>query len=120
MARITKNRKVANEIREWLLAHDMWIDTRIYFDGHVYATDDPETRKEYYNDREHLIEFDDDPSRYVEYYSENGITMTFEGPLYELINYDDWSELYEEFCGLFRKHGLWFELGYAWSLATFD
>ena len=117
MARLTENRKLANEIREWLLDNDMWVDTRIFFDGHVYDTSDGEHY--YYNDREHLVEYDDDPSRYVEYYSKDGITMTFEGPLYDLLNYDDYSELCDEFWTLFRKHGLWFELGYAWSLSTF-
>jgi hypothetical protein len=114
----TKNRKLANEIRDWLIDHEMWIDTRIYFDGVVYATSDG--KKCYYNDREHLIEMEDDPARCMEYFNRETVTMSFEGPLYDLINYDDCSELFEEFGEIFRKYGYYYELGNAWNLACYE
>ena len=112
---MTKNRKMANEIRQWLLDHEMWQDTTIYFDGKAYSTSDGTGF--YYNDPEHLVEYEADPSMYVEYYSKDSITMTFEGPLYDLINYDFCSPLLEEFDDIFKKYGYYYELGYAWSLA---
>ena len=119
MTKEKRNLECANEIRQWLLDHGMWIDTHIYFNGKVYGTSDKENHY-YYNDPDHLIEYEDDPSRYVEYYSKDGITMTFEGELYDLLNYNFTSGLLKEFDAIFLKYGLWYEQGYAWSLSTFE
>ena len=113
-----RNLKLANELREWLLDNDLWVDVVIYFNGKAYAPWDKGMKHFYYNDREHLIEYEDDPSRCVEYYSRDGITMTFEGDLYEIINYEVAPKLLEEFDRIFEKYGLYYELGFSWSLAT--
>lgn len=118
---MTENRKLANEIREWLLRHDMWVDTTIYFDGVAYSTSDK--HHFYYNDREHLIELkDQDPKEYFEYVNPDHIlSMSFEGPLYDVLNgyCDGWIKLENEFRNIFRKYGLYFELGNAWNLSCF-
>lgn len=104
----------------------MWIDTTIYFNGKAFSpieTDENGKMKFYYNDREHLIEYEDDPSRYVEWYNKDGITMTFEGDFYEVMNYAFESrfltKIYEEFEELLRKHHAWHELGHAWSMCIY-
>ena len=116
---MTRNRKLANEIREWLLDHDMWIDTTIYFDGVAYSTDDREVHF-YYNDREHLVELkDQDPRRYFEYVAKPHIlSMSFEGPLYDILNYGPW-DLEDEFRNIFKKYGVYFEMGDAWNLSCY-
>lgn len=64
---------------------------------------------------------------YVEYFNDDTITMTFEGALYELLNglwnsdYDsEYQKLYDEFNNIFKKYGLYYELGYAWSLTAYE
>lgn len=114
-------RKLAKEIRQFLLDNEMWIDTRIYFNGMAYATDDG--KHYYYNDPEHLVELqDEDPKRYTEYAGPY-LTMTFEGPFYEVMNgymgrlgY----RLEEEFHALLRKYGLYAEMGHAWDLSVYE
>ncbi len=116
-----RNKALADEIRAWLLDHDMWIDTNIYFNGKCYSTEDPEAHKHYYNDPKHLVEYEDDPGMYVEYCNRDTLTMTFEGPLYDLLNYGEYPPGWEEeFNAIFRKHGMFFELGYSWSLVAVE
>lgn len=54
----------------------------------------------------------------VEFNNPNTITMTFEGPLYHVLNYGP-EALEQKFLKVFEKYGLYYELGYAWSLATY-
>ena len=115
-------RKLAKEIREFLLDHEMWMDVRIYFNGMAYATDDGKGHY-YYNDREHLVELEnEDPHRYFDYVGPY-LSMSFEGPFYEVMNgylgrYG--YKVEEEFHELLRKYGLYCELGNAWNLSVFD
>ena len=119
---MTKWRKMADEIRKWLLDHEMWSDVTIFFDGVAYSTSDGKGNY-YYNDPEHLIELHDrDPRDYFSYVNPDHIlSMSFEGPLYEMLNYydaypDDWRD---EFDGIFRKYGVYYELGNAWNLTVY-
>lgn len=117
-----KIKKLAGEIRQWLLDHDMWIDTRIYFNGVAYATDDGNGHN-YYNDPKHLIELpDEDPKMYFEYVGPY-LSMSFEGPLYDVLNgymgrYG--YKLEEEFHELLKRYGVYPELGNSWNLSVYD
>lgn len=113
-----RNEKLADEIRAWLLERELWQDVTIYFNGKAFSTSDMLQRRFAYNNPNDLIEYEANPADYVEYNSPDSITMTFEGPLYDLINYRFNSRDYEEFEALFRRYGLYFEQGYAWSLST--
>lgn len=121
---MTRNRKMANEIRKWLIDHEMWIDTTIYFDGVAYSTDDGEGHF-YYNDPEHLVELPDkNPRDYFEYVNPNHIlSMSFEGDLYDVLNYEwefpGYTELQEEFAAIFHKYGTYYELGDAWNMSVY-
>lgn len=110
---------LAKDIRQFLLDREMWQDVAIYFNGKAYSTDD-RAGHYYYNDPGHLVELEgEDPARYVEW-TGDVLTMTFEGPLYELLNYGEPSWKWEDdFRKVFQKHGCWFELGHAWSLAAY-
>lgn len=113
---------LAKEIRQYLLDRDMWIDTRIYFGGKAFATDDREGHY-YYNDPDHLVVLEDeDPHTYTEYAGDI-LTMTFEGPLYEVLNYGGYGDnpwqVEEELTAIFRKYGLYYELGNAWNLTAY-
>ena len=50
VARLTPEQieELAVEIRTFLLNHDMWVDTAIYFNGKCFSTYDRETGKFYY------------------------------------------------------------------------
>ena len=68
VAKLTQKQieKLAVEIRTFLLEHDMWVDTQIYFNGKCFDTHDKETGEFYYNDPEHLVvRENEDPRRYT-------------------------------------------------------
>ena len=116
-----RNKKLADEIRKWLLDHEMWIDTTIYFNGIAYSTYDG--KNFFYNDPNHLVVLENqDPAEYFEYVNPDHIlSMSFEGPLYEVLNgyCYGWVEMEAEFQKIFRKYGLYFELGNAWNLSCY-
>ena len=115
-----RNHEFADELREWLLDREMWIDTVIYFNGKAYAPWDRDLNEFYYNDRSHLVEYAADPADYMQFVNRDTVTVSFEGPLYELINYDFCSSEMAEFDEIFKRHGMYYELGDAWNLACYE
>lgn len=114
--------EMAKEVRQFLLDHDMWIDADIYFNGKKFTCYDPVEKKYYYNDPEHLVEVEDvDPSTYFEYVNKDHIlSMSFEGPLYEMINGYGYPDRWlEEFNKIFEKRGVYYELGHAWNFSCY-
>lgn len=109
---------LANDIRDYLLLRGMWQDTFIYFNGKAFGTDDGHGHY-YYNDPTHLVVLEnEDPHRYTDYAGDI-LTMTFEGPLYEAMNYgsDRW-QTEEDLLEIFRRYGLYYEMGEAWNLTA--
>lgn len=109
---------LANDIRDYLLLRGMWQDTFIYFNGKAFGTDDGHGHF-YYNDPTHLVVLEnEDPHRYTEYAGDI-LTMTFEGPLYDALNYgDDHWRAEEDLLEIFRRYGLYYEMGNAWNLTA--
>lgn len=98
-------KNLADEIRDFLRDREMWSDTRIYFNGLCYDSETPEVLTGL------------DPADYTEYTGDI-LTMTFEGPLYDALNYGPWS-VEENLQAIFSKYGLYFELGDAWNLSAY-
>ena len=119
----SKAEKCALELICWLLRHEMWIDTCIYANGKRFTCYDGEHYR-YGNTWDCVfVEEDKNPKDYVEY-TGDFLTMTFEGPLYEVINYcyhakycDKYIEELRYICYRYKKY---YELGYSWSLSLFD
>lgn len=116
--------KLAVEVGQFLIDHEMWQDVAIYFNGKCFTTYDKEAGKYYYNDPDHLIVVENkDPNDYFDYVAEEHVlSMGFEGPLYALINYPqgtgDYRKLYK-FNQIFKNYGLYYELGDAWNLSCY-
>lgn len=113
---------MAMEIRNFLLKHEMWIDTTIYFNGKAFSTDDRNGHYAY-NDPNTLYVLEDmNPRDYFEYVGEY-LSMSFEGPFYEIINFYDRADycnrLMDEFYNIIGKYGLYSELGNSWNLSLF-
>jgi hypothetical protein len=64
-----------------------------------------------------------DPKDYVEYTSDF-LTMTFEGPFYDVVNYyvsaKYCDRLLKEFDDILKRYKKYYELGYAWSLGLYN
>lgn len=117
-----KIEKLAYEIREFLIKHKLWQDVRIYFNGKALATDDGNGNYAY-NDPDKLFVLDDmDPRQYFEYVGDY-LSMSFEGPLYDVMNWyapvKYCNEITAEFNRILGKYGLYYEMGNAWNLSLF-
>ena len=111
---------LAKEIREFLLEHGLWQDVDIYFNGKRFTQHDPVTGKYYYNDREHLIEVADQPERHFEYVNpEHILSMSFEGPVCEMLYYGILPSVRREFDKIFERYGLYYEFGHHWNFSCY-
>lgn len=113
--------KLAVEIRQFLLEYDMWQDVAIYFNGKRFSCRSPEDGHYYYNDREHLfVEEDIRPERYFEYVNPDHIlSMSFEGPVCEMLYYDMYPAIKKKFDAIFERYGLYYEFGNHWNFTCF-
>ena len=98
-------------------------DTSVYFNGkcvHVGSGDlvwDDDTDNFYYKNVPIVIKENDHPGDHFEYYNDNHIlSMSFEGLLYDLLNYGNGSHTLDN---LFDEYGLYYELGNAWNLSVY-
>ena len=119
----TPAEKCASEIIDFLIKHEMWIDTCIYVNGKRYTCNDGEHYR-YGNTWDCVFREDNKFAQdYVEYTSDF-LTMTFEGPFYDIVNYyysyKYCDLLIEEFNRICKKYDKYYELGYAWSLALYE
>ena len=105
-------RQLADEITQFLVDHELHYDVQIYYNGLVRKLTD---REPYYTEEER------DVFSYVEYVPDKHIlSMVFEGPFYELMNGDWFSDtLIDQFNEILEKYGLWYEQGMAFNLSTY-
>lgn len=118
-----RNEKLAIDIYNWCKKHHLWGDNCIYFNGIALASW-AEWKGEFGEEiAEGLYKYENkDPKECIEYNNPDTITMSFEGELYNVLNAytKGWVKLEDEFGKLFEKYGLYYEMGYAWSLAAYE
>ena len=116
-----KIENLAIEIREFLLENWLWQDVNIYFNGKCFTTHDKETGKFYYNDREHLVvRENENPRTYFEYVNPDHIlSMSFEGPVCEILYYGTHPEIRRKFDAIFEGYGLYYEFGHHWNFSCY-
>lgn len=116
-------KKLAAEILDFLIDNEMWVDTRIYFDGKVWDSYNKDSGKFYYNDKNNVYEAKADPKDYFEYVAEPHIlSMSFEGAFYDVMNGTSAAayKKQQEFQDILGKYGLYYELGNAWNLTCYE
>jgi len=105
--------QIAKKIANWLEKNDLTEEVRIYFDNQCWT----------WNNEEMIVIDDMKASTYFEYANDETISMSFEGPLYHVMNYH-WSseeagQLYGEFLDLMKGEPLYFEMGNAWNCSAY-
>ena len=113
---------LANDIYNWCKKHDLWGDNCIYFNGKAWAS-----WATWYGDNgkeiaDNLYEYENkNPKDYFEYANPDTVSMSFEGPLYRVLNgyVRGWVKLESEFLKLFEKYGYYYEMGHAWNLSAY-
>lgn len=114
---------LAKDIYNWCVKKNLWSDCCIYFNGKAWASWDNwhEENGKQIGDR--LYEFKNrNPKEYFEFANPNTLSMSFEGPLYHVLNayVPGWIKLEKEFSKLFEKYGVYWEMGHAWNLSVFE
>ena len=111
--------KCAKETLKYLVKHWAEEDTLIYVNGYriSYVGRDWEKEHEKFDWNKIRVEEDKDPKDYFEW-AGKFMSMSFEGPLYDSINYGS-GKREEELQEIFNKYGYYFELGNAWNLSLY-
>ena len=111
----TKKTEIARAIEKWGKSHGLLYDTRIYFSNKAW---------DYNSDGERSIIKDVKATDYLPYGSDDTVSMSFEGPMYEVFEYG-WSNtqqqaMLDEFIELTDSLGVWYERGNAWNLSIYE
>lgn len=118
--KLTKEKiaELADHIYKLFKENDMWSDTSIYFNGKRLSNRGPDGRHHY--DGSAYEEENKDPNDYFEYVnSDHILSMSFEGPVYDMLNYDGYPSVQKQFDELLAQYGLYYELGNAWNLSCY-
>lgn len=111
-AQSERNEKLANDLKEFIMKNRLNIDVRIYFNNKCYDWI-------VYLKEPNIIE-DIKGSSFFEYANDETVSMSFEGDLYDIINYGELPSILEGFESVFEKHGFYYELGNAWNLSAYQ
>lgn len=127
----SKANRCAKEVIKWLIKRDLWRDVIIYVDNGRYIFKNINLHKdeiETFLKGEKIVpevvwQEGYNPKEYFEYVCQpNFISMSFEGMLYEALNYclsiSYCDKIDKELSDIFRKYGYYYELGNTWNLST--
>ena len=93
-------------------------DTRIYFGGKTWCYM-PQGGKGYTGKRTILTDIN--ARDYCEYANEDTITCTFEGQVYECLNYGiDNYRLMNKLNDMLQEYGYYYEMGHAWNFSLYE
>ena len=111
---------LAKEIYDWCQERGYWGDNIIYFNDKAWNSQSVWGIEQGKQINVDLYEYENkNPRDYIEYANPDTITMSFEGNLYDVLNYGNGSAE-EELQKLFEKYDLYWEYGYAWSLSAYE
>lgn len=107
---MTQAMKCATTFAKWLAKHYLTDGVYIYVDHKRYTVNDS---------GELVYDIDAEGYEYIEYAGKI-LSASFEGPLYDVLNYgfesEHYTKLEEELSKLFEKFGFYYELCNSWSL----
>ena len=120
----TKNarmEKLAMELIDLLIEHDMYIDGPSYVNNKVLSPTRDRIDVERLPPKQNSFFVTDNVNvtPRIEYANPDTITLTFEGPLYTALNYYDQSHIRDKLDELFLHYHLYAEQGHAWSMALY-
>ena len=118
-----KMEQLAKDIYKWCMKKHLWGDNCIYFNGKAWASWNTWGDTQGKQIGKNLYEYEGkNPKDYFEYINPNTLSMSFEGPLYHVLNgnVSGWTRLESEFGHIFHNYGFYYELGNAWNLSVFE
>lgn len=122
--KITRKRReaLACDLVDYLTRHDLFDPlTVIYVNGGaIYAEPRDGCMQKATPKRNSPYWFRPECACPCEYRNPDTLTMTFEGPLYHMLNDTGDSLTTAELNALFARYGLYYERGHAWSLSLYE
>lgn len=100
----------ARETAEFLAKNSANDDVSIYVDGKRYQVSDA---------GELIYDIDANPKDYFEY-AGDFMSMSFEGLLYDIINYGGCPSIEEGLDRIFKRYDKFKELGNGWNMSLYD
>lgn len=116
--------KLILDIINYLQQKDLFFMIDIYYNNKRISSDEPITKHtnetcEEKSTKQGPYYITENVGCPCEYSNPKTITMTFEGPLYNALNYGS-GRIENELQEIFKKYDLYFEMGYAWSLTAYQ
>lgn len=113
---------LAKDIYKWCKNRWLWEDCIIYFNGKAWSSSGTWGNTQGVCIDDELYEYiGKNPKDYFKYANPKTLSMSFEGPLYDVLNtYPHWAKQENEFRKLFKKYGLYYEYGDAWNLSAYE
>lgn len=119
-----KMEHLAHDIYNYCKKHYLWGDNCMYFNGIALASwSEWAGEKGKFVDEDLYLYENKDPRTYFEYVNNpNLFSMSFEGPLYDVLNAycPGWTKHEDNFRKLFEKYGVYYEMGHAWNLTAYE
>ena len=116
-------RSVATKLVDYLSEHELFDEVRIYADGKLYSSEktaQDQAPSKTSKGNTYYMTPNVDMCEYVETADSKTIAMTFEGLLYNLINYEDYDFVYNLTQMFVAQYGLYFEMINAFTLAAYE
>lgn len=114
---------LARDIYKWCVKKNLWGDNIIYFNGKAWSSSSEWSGVKGKQIGDRLYEYENkNPRDYFEYANPDTLSMSFEGPLYMVLNayVSGWTKLEQQFAKLFKKYGCYYEMGHAWNLSVYE
>ena len=118
-----RNESLVYDIYNWCKKRNRWGDNTIYFNGKALSNLPDWNGDKGKKIAEDLYEYENrNPLDYFEYANPSTVSMSFEGPLYSVLNgyVAGWMKKEAELEKLFEKYGYYFEYGHAWNLSAYE
>lgn len=118
-----QNEEFRDRVMDCLKEHGAWYEVAVYCNGRKYVSEGLDSQEAathmtgqgtpYYDCGEW------DVADVLPYHNAESLTLTFEGPLYHMINYGD-GTIEDALNKIADDYGQYLEGGYAWSLAFYS
>ena len=116
-----KFEEMAMELYTLCKDYCIWLDVTIYFNNKAWSSYKTWGKDEGVQIGENLYEYKDkNPLKYFEYANPETLSMSFEGALYEILNwYRPYKYFIDQFDSIFEKYGYYYEFGNEWNLSAY-
>lgn len=123
---MTKKQKenLALDIIAYLMKKDLFYDVTIYSNNKAYSSESnifgggsKEVKIKY--EKSYYVTNDIDVTSRLEYCNPETVSMSFEGPLYDRLNFGS-PQTMDDLTGIAKKYGLYPEQGNAWNLSFYE